>query len=367
MSSIFETLNNLSKPLLLSKGAPKIRIDDWTFRLHYRLTALLCILFSALVCMKEYIGDHIKCVHMQEDEGTDPIIPKKVLETYCFITTTFTVPYNSATSLMKMDYKTSTMLGGPGYIEGRNEKVFHAYYQWVNVYLFLMGVLFAIPHVIWKAVDDNKLKNLVQELNVPELPMGKSMKSKQVIMLADYIVKSTGTHSAWAMTFLFCEFLNLLILGGLCYLTDLFLSKEFSTYGIKVLQFLEGDPEDRSDPMADVFPRVTKCDLSTYGPSGSIQRFNALCLLPLNVINEKIFTFLWFWFVAVSFVSLGGWIYRCMTLLSTRIRCQSLGVDSYKTVVKQLTTSDWVLLHLLRQNLDQITFDKLLYLVDEQL
>lgn len=38
--------------------------------------------------------------------------------------------------------------------------------QQVNVYLFLMGVLFAIPHVIWKAVDDNKLKNLVQELNV---------------------------------------------------------------------------------------------------------------------------------------------------------------------------------------------------------
>jgi hypothetical protein len=65
------------------------------------------------------------------------------------------------------------------------------------------------------------------------------------------------------------------------YITDLFLGKEFSTYGPKVLEFLEQDPEDRVDPMSRVFPKVTKCNINTYGPSGSIQRFDALCILPL--------------------------------------------------------------------------------------
>ncbi len=112
--------------------------------------------------------------------------------------------------------------------------------------------------------------------------MAKTLKCKQISTLSDYIVKSIGTHWGWAVTFLCCEFLNLVILGGCMYLTDVFLGYEFSMYGPKVLQFLEKDPEDRIDPMSKVFPRVTKCNLNTYGPSGTIQKFDALCILPLN-------------------------------------------------------------------------------------
>ena len=30
---------------------------------------------------------------------------------------------------------------------------------------------------------------------------------------------------------------------------------------------------------------------------------DGLCILPLNIINEKIYVFLWFWFVFVALVS----------------------------------------------------------------
>jgi hypothetical protein len=46
---------------------------------------------------------------------------------------------------------------------------------------------------------------------------------------------------------------------GNIYFVDVFLGGEFSTYGIRVMNFLEADPENRIDPMAVVFPRVTKC------------------------------------------------------------------------------------------------------------
>jgi hypothetical protein len=123
----------------------------------------------------------------------------------------------------------------------------------------------------------------------------KSLKGRQISLLASYIVSSRGEHSRWASAYLLCEFANLVCLGGSMYLTDVFLGKEFSFYGIEVLRFLEDDPENRQDPMSRVFPRVTKCNINTYGPSGSIQRFDALCILPSNILNEKIFTFLWFW------------------------------------------------------------------------
>lgn len=228
-----------------------------------------------------------------------------------------------------MDQKTISSLGGPGYVAGGNERKYHAYYQWVPFYLFMLALLFLVPHAIWKAIDNSKLKYLVQDLNVnsynicfwniesisvrnyktekwcfkspqvPELPVEGSMKCNQVSLLASYLINSKGQHKWWANSYILCEIGNLVCLLGAMYLTDVFLGKEFSSYGPEVLRFLEEDPEDREDPMSRVFPRITKCNLHTYGPSGSIQRFDALCVLSSNILNEKIFTFLWFWLVSL--------------------------------------------------------------------
>ena len=49
---------------------------------------------------------------------------------------------------------------------------------------------------------------------------------------------------------------------------------------------MEEDPEDRVDPMARIFPRVTKCTFNKFGPSGSLMRRDAMCVLPVNIVNE---------------------------------------------------------------------------------
>ena len=49
---------------------------------------------------------------------------------------------------------------------------------------------------------------------------------------------------------------------------------------------MEQDPEDRADPMALIFPGVTKCSFNKYGPTGSLKRVDAMCVLPINIINE---------------------------------------------------------------------------------
>ena len=55
---------------------------------------------------------------------------------------------------------------------------------------------------------------------------------------------------------------------GQIFLTNRFLGGEFMRYGIEVVQFLDQDPETRIDPMARVFPRLTKCVFHKYGSSG---------------------------------------------------------------------------------------------------
>lgn len=57
---------------------------------------------------------------------------------------------------------------------------------------------------------------------------------------------------------------------GQIFLTNAFLGGTFLTYGIEVVQFLDQDPETRVDPMAVVFPRLTKCVFHKYGSSGEL-------------------------------------------------------------------------------------------------
>ena len=41
-----------------------------------------------------------------------------------------------------------------------------------------------------------------------------------------------------------------------------------------------------------------------------LQKFDAMCLLPLNMVNEKVFLVLWFWFIILTTCSALALIYR---------------------------------------------------------
>ena len=82
----------------------------------------------------------------------------------------------------------------------------------------------------------------------------------------------------------------------------------------------ELSPEEREDPMARVFPKMTKCTFHKFGPSGTVEKFDGLCVLPLNIINEKIYVFLWFWFIVLTVITGMQIIYRLIVLFMPRLR-----------------------------------------------
>lgn len=49
--------------------------------------------------------------------------------------------------------------------------------------------------------------------------------------------------------------------------------------------------------------RITKCTFHKYGPSGTIERHDAMCVLALNIINEKIYVMLWFWLIVLAVIT----------------------------------------------------------------
>ena len=60
---------------------------------------------------------------------------------------------------------------------------------------------------------------------------------------------------------------------------------------------------------------MTKCTFHKFGPSGTVEKFDGLCVLPLNIINEKIYVFLWFWFIILTVITGMQVIYRFVLVL----------------------------------------------------
>ena len=114
-----------------------------------------------------------------------------------------------------------------------------------------------------------------------------------------------------------------------------------------------------------VFPRLTKCTFHRYGSSGDVQKHDAMCILPINIVNEKIYIFLWFWFYFLALVSFIALIYRAVSIFVPRVRymatmsrCLS-NRDALHSVCKQCQIGDWFLLDMLSKNLDPLNFKDL--------
>jgi hypothetical protein len=125
--------------------------------------------------------------------------------------------------------------------------------------------------------------------------------------------------------YIFCEILNLANVILQMFFMNYFLGGEFFDYGLDVLRVTELPMEERIDPLSKVFPKVTKCTFNNYGPSGTVENKDGFCVLAINIINEKIYIFLWFWFLAIGvltgvhlFIRFLSTVSPCFRLLELR-------------------------------------------------
>ncbi len=244
-------------------------------------------------------------------------------------------------------------------MEGKSEQTYHAYYQWVPFVLFLQGILFYLPHHVWKTLEDRKLDKITNGLRGRTLSLDE--RKDQCEVLVKYIRETFHMHNFYAFKYFICDLLNFVNVIGQMYLINTFLGGVFMAYGTEVLYWSDTDPEERNDPMVRVFPRVTKCTFHKYGPSGTIERHDTMCILALNIINEKIFVFLWFWLALLAVATLVHVAVAAAALAIPAFRTQLLGVAEEDPVVKKANFGDWFLLYLLRKNMDSVLFKDFMF------
>ncbi|AAS79819.1 innexin Vnx-b7 [Ichnoviriform fugitivi] len=331
-----------------------VNIDTNVFRLHYKLTVIVLLVLWLLITSRQFFGNYMECYF--------PDYPTISLNTYCYIHSTFLVkPSEKNPARQSLPHP-----GVSGQREGDTLK-FYSYYQWLFVVLFVQAVFFYLPHHVWKVWEGGLMKTLAVDLTSPVVSADRIKKNTDVLL--EYFQTQLHSHNSYALKYFSCELFNLINIISQILFMNAFLGEDFHYYGIYVLivHWKEGLQPEMTKPMELLFPTVTKCTFKKYGPSGSAELRDGMCILTQNALNQKIFVFLWFWFHILAAMSAFVIVCRIFTLVfpSLRLRsfrstCSLNSARDINVVFDKLWIGDWFLLCMLQRNINILAYKELI-------
>jgi len=363
MQKFFEPIQKLCR-------LEKIAIDNAVFRLHYKGSVIILILFSAMLTAKQYFGDPIDC-YVEK-------MPASIVNNYCWVHGTFTVKTFDHVQVRTPTAKENAYFNKLGHrgkahpgVEtsnpSKNKKVYHVFYQWVGFIIFIQAILFYLPRHLWKSLEDGRIKFCSKDMK--DIVLDDEVRQKRVDRLSLVYSKYKGRNNHYAAKFFLCEIINLMNVIFQIFYINKFLGGKFLDYGSRIFDYNQ-DIEGHVDPMDDVFPKMTKCQFNYHGPGGDINNHDALCLLPLNIVNEKIYLVMWIWFIFLAVASSLAVLYRFACLMCPSLRTFMLRKQNKWSVIADICHGeqygDWFLLRQLSKNVDQETFYEFLKQLSKQ-
>ncbi|XP_013415361.1 innexin unc-9 [Lingula anatina] len=288
--------------------------DDFANRLNHRYTAIIFIVFAVVVMSASYVGDPIHCWMPGEFKDSH----KSYANNYCWIKNTYYIPFEER-------------------IPGADLPRPHiGYYQWVPIVMLLQALLFYFPVVFWRlmsgatGIDVHAIVKGVSGLDYLD-PEKRATVIKYLVRHMDryfghkkdrdrecfgslrtiitnmLICCGVGKRFGNYLIFLFMWVKALYVANsiGQLFLLNTFLGTKFHLFGF---EFLRNFMDEQDWTTSGRFPRVTLCDFKMRQLGGNIHRWTIQCVLPINLFNEKIYLFIWFWLIFVSAVTVFGFL-----------------------------------------------------------
>ena len=297
------------------KSIKRTSIDDYVDRLNYYYTAMLLTFFAILTCAKQTIGKPIECMMPAEYPSTW----NDYVRGYCYVSSTYFVPINETSTLAT-----------------RQEKMVHGYYQWVPFILIIQALLIYLPNLAWKTFQNAQtidMRHVVEKAKSLRFLMGEEhqtglkeitqylrerlqhQKTKHGSSLAGFGWKSAAAHIVAKV-----------LTVGVIYLQLQFINTNFgpepdSLWGFTMMH--QGLTNNRWNE-SGVFPRVTFCDFKQPIWGGKFPQRTVQCVLMVNMLNEKIFIFVWLWLAVSLVLSIFDIFYTFITLFAPPLQRRSI-------------------------------------------
>ena len=101
-------------------------------------------------------------------------------------------------------------------------------------------------------------------------------------------------------------------------------------YSFYLFRYYSVIPEERvrqsmTDPFCELFPKMAACHYHRYGMGGREDDRHAICILGLNMVNDKVFVLIWLWHCFIVFMGVVRLLTRSPQLVSSEVRITSEG------------------------------------------
>jgi hypothetical protein len=284
----------------------KIQDDDFADRLSRRYTVSLLLFFFILVGSTQFVGSPIACWTPAQFSGAMVQYTNNI----CWIANTYYVP-------------TDENLPNPN--KTRQYRI--NYYQWVPFILAIMATFFYLPLVFWhlmarpSGLDSKTLMRIINLIEIASRDNRKNMINNAVYFidrkitykqnlnftclgsfrrrLGRFMLPNIRSGYYICSLYLMTKFLYILNVCVQFHLINKFIGPNFQIYNI--FQEYNKNQDFWESPR---FPRVTMCDFVIRTLGENNHRNTIQCTLPINLFNEKIFIFIWFWLFFVGLASM---------------------------------------------------------------
>eukprot|EP00092_Neocalanus_flemingeri_P002461 GFUD01002633.1.p1 GENE.GFUD01002633.1~~GFUD01002633.1.p1 ORF type:complete len:421 (-),score=78.51 GFUD01002633.1:86-1348(-) len=326
-----------------------VSIDNWSFKCFYKVTTSILLACSVISTSKQFFGDPIQC----DIRGGG--VDKGVLNSYCWMYSTFNIPPNFKGSCAKREQDGSTL--------------YNTYYQWVSIFLVIQALIFYLPRMLWLSMEGGLMKFLVRNARGKIIEDAEEKRDSLIQTFQEHL---HNKYTKYAALFYFCETANLFVVISQIFVVNSFINYHFLSYGPKVWTYYSLPPEERIiqdlNPMCEAFPRIASCDFVRYGSGGEQEKKNALCILGLNMVNDKIFLIIWLWYFILLIIGSSRLVYRICTvcfwkyrylLIKWKIRRYFQKNENDRHIghyIEHCSLGDWLVLYQMSRNMNKRFF-----------
>jgi len=344
--SLFDSFKGIYDEVFKTES---VNTDNFVFKLNYRVTVTVLVIFSVVLSLGQYAGDPIDCFSNNVE------YTENFLDNYCWVAGTYTEKLVGDSSPQ----------GKAGKLEHTCDPTkkncwHHQYYQWVALFIIVQAGFFYIPKYLWSSWENGKISSLVSGLDKASIVQGThekkfstdsetGQKLKQVVQAFE---DTKGQHDFWAWKFYVCEILLLVNLIFQYFITSKFLQGEDHFRKVALQGW-------NTQEHVSVLPITGLCYVQSGGLGGLTNDDAPLCVLPLNMINQKYFSFLYVWLAILVTLSLGILAMRVMMILLPDFRPIVLnvfyGIKIKKTnKIHKSSHGDWLLMSYLVANMNPL-------------
>ncbi|WKX91382.1 hypothetical protein Q1695_009880 [Nippostrongylus brasiliensis] len=301
--------------------------NESLYRLNFGATVYLLAFFVLITGSKQHFGNPIQC--MAPPESPDSWV--HYYHDYCYIQDKLRIMDMSVRKSVEYEARQKAVAGADGTPIGRflkddsniqwSPRVM--YYQWVPYVLFLQALFYLIPKLFWKLVGSHWCHGVDLETAIIEAEKLRTLvgddRTSALNSLANFIRdvleskrrRSYFGSSLASICYVITKWLEVLNGVGQLYLLAAFVGEGDFFWGFRLLMSVLNGTDD---PNTGMFPRIVLCDVARFALA-NLHKEHMQCVLMLNFINEKIYTFLWFWIVFITMASLFSALRQTAALL----------------------------------------------------